>query len=105
MIIYKNKVFKWYLETDNGTIDDNQEAFQEFCDFLEDVVGVPNIDIDDMDDSVEIFLIDDKDDIAHDSPQIECPDDFGEVFEDFDPDGDPRQVFYFVVKVELSVHN
>ena len=100
-IIYKNKVFKWYLETDDGTIDDNQEAFQEFCDFLEDDIGVPTIDVDDMDDTVEIFLIDNKDDIDNDSQQIESPDDFGDVFEDFDPGSDPRQVYYFVVKVEL----
>ena len=101
MIVYKNKVFKWYLETDDGTIDDNEVSFQDFCDFLEDDVGVPNIDIDDMNDEVEIFLIDDKDDIDNDSQQILCADDFGDVFEDFNPDSDPRQVFYFVVKVEL----
>ena len=105
LIIYKNNVFKWYLETDSGTIDHNEEAFQDFCDFLEDDIGLPNIDSDDMDDTVEIFLIDDKDDIDNDSQQIECADDFGDVFENFDADSDPRQVFYFVVKVESSAHN
>ena len=105
VVIYKNKVFKWYLETNDGTIDDNQKTFQGFCDFLGDDIGIPNIDINDMDDTVEIFLIDNKDDIDNDSQQIESADDFGDVFEDFDPGADPRQVFYFVVKVEWSVHN
>ena len=104
VIMYKNKVFKWYLDTDDGTIDHNEEAFQDFCDFLEDAVGLPCIDIDDMDDEVEIFLIDNKDEIDDDSQQIECADDFGDVFENFDPDNDPCDVFYFVVKVKLSVH-
>ena len=104
VIIHKNKVFKWYLATDNAKNDDNQQAFQNFCQFLEDDIGVANIEIDNMDDTVEIFLINDKDDIDNDSHQIESPDDFGDVFEDFNPDSDPRQVYYFVIKVEFLLH-
>ena len=54
-----------------------------------------------MDDSIEIFSIENKNDIDNYSTQIESCDDFGDVFEDFDPDSDPRQVFYFFIRVEL----
>ena len=105
MIIYQKKIVKFYLATDEGQIE-STESFQDFCDFLEDEVGLPNIDIDDMNnvnDSIEIFAIKNKDDIDNDSTQIESHEDFGDVFENFNPHSDPRQVFYFFVKVGLSL--
>ena len=104
VIIYQGKAVKFYLATDDGTINDSIEAFQDFCDFLGDEVGLPDIDIEEMDDSIEIYSIESKDDIDNDSTQIESYDDFGDVFRKFDPNSDPRQVFYFFIKVELSPH-
>ena len=100
MIIYRKKVLKFYLPTDDGMVEDDEEAFQDFCDFLEGEVG---IDIEEVNDSIRIFSIKNKNDIDNYSTQIESPDDFGDVFDDFDPDSYPRQVFYFFIKVELWV--
>ena len=105
MIICQAKAVKFYVATEDGTINDSKEAFQEFCDFLGDEVGLPDIDIQEMDESIEIYSIENKDDIDNDSTQIESYDDFGDVFRNFDPNSDPRQVFYFLVKVELSLRS
>ena len=102
MIICQKKTFKFYLETDDGEIEDSSEAFQAFCDFLADKLGLPAIDINEINDSIEIYSIENEDDIDNDATQIESHDDFGEIFEDFDFDSDPRQVFYFFIKVRLS---
>ena len=99
IIIFQNKAFEWYLATDNGSIEDNEQSFQDFCDFLEDDLDVPNIDIDDINNEVKMFSINAKEDCIH---QIVSPDNFGAIFRNFDPSSDLPHVYYFMIKVELS---
>ena len=101
IIIHKNERYEWYLETNNGKIEDNEVAFQDFCEFLEDTIdSISMIDIDEVCETVEIFRIESETDTANCSESIDVADDFGDVFEEFSPSsGDDANIFYFMIKV------
>ena len=102
VIFHQNKKYKVYLSTNDGVIEDNSEVFQDFCDFLEETFEIDCIDIDDWPENLQLFSIENVDDIDNEENQIECGDDFGDVFENFDNDSDdPKNyTFYFVFKTD-----
>ena len=103
VIFHQNKKHKFYLSTDDeyGAIEDNSEAFQEFCDFLEERFEI-DIDIDDWPSNLELFSIKNMDDIDNEANQIECGDDFGDVFKNCNlQSDDPNDyTFYFVFRTD-----
>ena len=89
---------------------DNGKSFTRFCTYLETLLGNDNINngsinIDNIDKSgIEIFYINNENDINNDSNQIESSDDFGDIFENFDSENnDHSQIFYFVAKVQFQL--
>ena len=102
MIFHQSKKHKFYLSTEDGAIEDNSEAFQDFCDFLEDSFEIDCIDIDEWPRDLELYSIENVDDIKNEENQIECADDFGDVFENFNLESDDSNdyTFYFVFKTD-----
>ena len=101
VIFYKNTKHKFYLSTEDGTIEDSEQSFQDFCDFLEDRFEVENIEIEEWPSNLELYSIEDADDIDNEENEISNADDFGDVFEDCDLESDDPNdyTFYFVFKV------
>ena len=102
VVIHRSKRHEWYLELKEGKIKDNHDSFRSFCEFLQQTLRVPEIDIDALPDTLELSKIDDENDVGNDGIQIEDKDDFGEVFEDFDSNSDNR-TFYFLVKTTKTI--
>ena len=102
VVFHQNKKYKFYLSTDDGVIEDNSEVFQDFCDFLEETFEIDCIDIDDWPENLQLFSIENVDDIDNTDNQIECGDDFGDVFENCNLQSDDPNDYtvYFVFKTD-----
>ena len=102
VVIHRNQKHEWCLQLENGEIEDNAESFQEFCDFLEDHLRIPNIDIDEWSDNLELFHIDNEHDLVNDESSARKITDsagFGQVFDNV---GDGK-AFYFLVKMSKTL--
>ena len=101
VIYHKNKKHKFYLSTADGKIEDNEYAFQDFCDFLEQTFGMDNIDIGQWPANLQLYSIEDEQDVKNDENEIQNSDDFGDLFDNCDlQSGDPSDYTrYFVFKI------
>lgn len=103
VVFCNGKKNSFSLTTDDGKIEDNQDAFQEFCEYLEEIFNIDSIDIDNWSNNLELHSIDNEHDVEHKNSavQIEDADDFGCIFEDFDQRDHSfdNATFYFVLEI------
>ena len=71
---------------------------------MEERFEIDCIDIDEWPDNLELFSIENVEDIKNEENQIECADDFGDIFENFNLESDDPNdyTFYFVFKTDTN---